>query len=139
MGIPVTDAITTTAPSDTYATHKSTLGQGGHQEVATVLERNAITAERKNVGMKVYVTETDKTYELNSSLVWVEFGVRQSYVHEQMSASSTWVIPHNLNMFPNVLIIDSVGEQVMGNVSYTSLNTVTVNFSAPISGQAYIS
>lgn len=139
MPIKVTDSISTTDPSDTYATHRSVLGQGGHHEVSTIVERNSITVERKNVGMKVYVAEDGKTYQLNNSLLWVEFGGKQSYTHNQMTASTSWVIDHNLAMYPNIVIIDSTGEQVMGNIAYNSINRVTLSFSSAISGIAQLS
>jgi hypothetical protein len=139
MPIPVTDMISTTNPIDTYATHKSIYGHGGHHEVSTINERNLITTERKNIGMKVYVSEDGKTYELNGSLTWVEFAQKQSYHHDQQVALDSWVINHNLGFFPNIIIIDSTGEQVMGNIIYNSINTVTLSFSSAISGIAQLS
>jgi hypothetical protein len=139
MPIKITDSISTTDPSDTYATHVSVLGQGGHHEVATISERNLITLERTKIGMKVFVLEDGRTYELNGSLSWVPFGGKQAYTHNQQTASSNWVIDHGLEMFPNIIIIDSSGEQVMGNIVYNSINRVTLSFSSAISGIAQLS
>jgi hypothetical protein len=139
MSVRVTDYISTTASSDTYPTHKSVLGNGGHQEVATINDRNAITPERRATGMKVYVAADNTTYELDSGGNWVVFGGNKSYDHNQVTPATVWVIDHNLGMYPNILIIDSVGEQVMGNTTFDSINKVTLTFSAPIYGHAYLS
>lgn len=62
-----------------------------------------------------------------------------AYVHNQGSASDTWVITHNLNFYPNVTIQDSGGTIVEGEIAYTTRNTLTVTFSAAFSGKAYLS
>lgn len=75
MGIPVTGTITTTDPSDTYPTHDSSLGKGGHRSVTTVTDMNNIPAERRVEGMLVYVTSTSETYKLLANLTtWELFG-----------------------------------------------------------------
>lgn len=67
MPIPVTDLISTTSPTDTYATHDSSLGKGGHQSVESYNDMLLITPERRTGGMQVHVRETDKLYKLNPS------------------------------------------------------------------------
>jgi hypothetical protein len=61
------------------------------------------------------------------------------YTHEQAVASDTWVIPHFLGYFPAVTVIDSAGDEVEGAITYTNQNTVTITFSAPFTGTAYLS
>lgn len=60
------------------------------------------------------------------------------YTHEQMAASTTWVVSHNLNRKPQVTVVDSAGTEVIGDVAYNDDNTVTLSFSAPFSGKAYL-
>lgn len=75
MGIPLTGMITTSDPTDTYPTHDSALGKGGHRTVATITEMNNIPSERRTEGMLVYVTATAETYKLLSNLTtWELFG-----------------------------------------------------------------
>lgn len=62
----------------------------------------------------------------------------QSYAHSQSVASASWVIAHNLNKYPSVTITDSAGDQVEGEVRYNGLNSLTVSFSAPFAGKAYL-
>jgi hypothetical protein len=61
-----------------------------------------------------------------------------SYNHDQAVASNTWVINHNLNKYPSVTITDSANDEVEGEVRYNGLNSLTVRFSAPFSGKAYL-
>lgn len=75
--------------------------------------------------------DLDEVYEAIPSLV--------SYNHNQIAASTTWTITHNLNFRPNVTVFDSSGTMVEGNVTHTSVNALTITFSVPISGQATLS
>ena len=59
--------------SDEYPSHRAKYGHGGWREVSTIAERDAITSERREAGMAVYVTDVDKIYILNLDLVtWKE-------------------------------------------------------------------
>lgn len=57
---------------DAYPTHDSLYGKGGHREVGTLAERDAIPAQRQRVGMLCYVVEDATTYQL-TALGWVPF------------------------------------------------------------------
>lgn len=61
----------------------------------------------------------------------------KNYVHNQIASSASWVVNHNLNKFTSVVVVDSAGTVVTGEVVYDNVNTVTLNFSAPFSGKAY--
>lgn len=62
-----------------------------------------------------------------------------SYVHNQLDPSDTWTIVHNLQMYPNIVVIDSAGSVVEGDRQYTDNNTVVLTFSGAFSGVAYLS
>lgn len=55
------------------------------------------------------------------------------------SASSQWVLNHELGFYLNVTCVDSAGNEVVGEITYISLNKIEVNFSAPFSGCAILS
>ncbi len=61
-----------------------------------------------------------------------------TYVHNQNSAQTTWEITHNLNSHPSVTVVDSAGTVVYGEISYNSDIKITLTFSAPFSGKAYL-
>ena len=46
-----------------------------------------------------------------------------SYVHNQGTPAATWVIDHNLGWYPNVIVEDSGGSTVEGEIVYTSAST----------------
>jgi hypothetical protein len=62
-----------------------------------------------------------------------------SFIYEQVSASTTWSIVHNLNFVPNITVVDSAGTVVEGSYSYPNLTTVVLNFSNAFAGKAYLS
>lgn len=62
-----------------------------------------------------------------------------SYVHNQNTPASTWTINHNLGAFPQVSVIDSVGNNVVGETVWVDSSTMTVTFSSAFSGKAYVS
>jgi hypothetical protein len=61
-----------------------------------------------------------------------------NFVFDQMVASDTWVITHNLGRYPSVTVVDSSGEVVEGDVRYTDANSLTIYFSAAFAGMAYL-
>ncbi len=56
----------------------------------------------------------------------------------QDKSGDTWTINHGLGKYPSVTVVDDNGNIVYGNVTYTNANTVTVSFSAALSGKAYL-
>ncbi len=61
-----------------------------------------------------------------------------SHIHTQTVSSSTWTITHNLNKYPSVSVVDSSNEEVIGEVQHINSNSLTVKFSAPFSGKAFL-
>lgn len=59
------------------------------------------------------------------------------YRHVQSTPSALWTIVHNLGKQPSLSVVDTSGQVVIGDVTYTNLNTIVVQFSAPFSGEAY--
>ena len=62
----------------------------------------------------------------------------KNYIHNQMSALSTWSVQHDLNKFPSVSVVDSGNNMVVGDVEYIDENNLTITFNASFSGKAYI-
>lgn len=65
-------------------------------------------------------------------------GGDKTYVFTQGVPSSTWTIEHKLGKFPSVSVVDSAKRVVNGTVDYIDDNNLTVTFSAPFSGQAFL-
>jgi hypothetical protein len=68
-----------------------------------------------------------------------EVRAKSKYVHNQISASTTWSVAHNLKFYPNVSIVDSALSHVMGEVTYIDENNLTVSFTSAFSGKAFLS
>ena len=81
---------------------------------------------------------TTHQYELSTIPVPTEGGGDKTYIHKQVIASNTWEITHNLYKYPSVSVVDTGGNVVVGDVEYTSLNTLVIKFTAPFSGTAYL-
>ena len=62
-----------------------------------------------------------------------------AYHHNQGSAGTEWFVEHNLGFYPNVTTMDSAGSTVEGELEHFSKYSLRVTFSAPISGDAYLS
>lgn len=81
---------------------------------------------------------TTHQYELSTIPVPTEAGGDKTYIHKQAIAANTWEITHNLYKYPSVSVVDTGGNVVIGDVEYTSLNTLVIKFTAPFSGTAYL-
>lgn len=62
----------------------------------------------------------------------------QHYHHVQSTPSATWTITHNLGKRPSVTVVDSGGNEWITSVEHLSENSLTIRFSAPFSGNAYL-
>lgn len=63
----------------------------------------------------------------------------KTYTYEQGIASDTWVITHNLNKRPSIVVVDSSGEEQVPNERiYNDENTVTLRFLAEFKGKAFL-
>lgn len=63
-------------------------------------------------------------------------GGDKHYVHKQETSSDTWEVTHGLGKEPAVIVVDSAGTEVIGEVEYVSLNKCILRFQAPFSGKA---
>lgn len=60
------------------------------------------------------------------------------YRHVQASPSAVWTVTHSLGKYPSVTVVDSGGTITIGDVVYTSTNSLTITFTNAFSGEAYI-
>ena len=70
----------------------------------------------------------------NITIIWAD----TNYVHDQQVAASSWVINHNLGKFASIHIVDTAGDEIIGEVTYNTINRITVTFTSQVSGKAYI-
>ena len=60
-----------------------------------------------------------------------------TYVHEQSEASDSWLVPHNLDRYPSVTVVDTADTEVITAVTYLDKNTVLITMNAPFKGKAF--
>lgn len=65
-------------------------------------------------------------------------GISTTFTWTQSIALSVWTIPHNLNKFPSVTVVDNLGNVVYSDVSYVDSNTVQVTYGSAFAGKAYL-
>ena len=74
--VPILGFIAPNDELDTYATQDSRFSRGGAHEVALLVDRDAITTDRRREGMLCYVAEDQTTYQLVGGILnanWVAF------------------------------------------------------------------
>lgn len=92
------------------------------------------------IGNDFNITEEGVIYiNIESLTEKMAFEIKDKYYeYHQNIPSSIWKINHNLNKKPSVTVVDSAGTKVIGEVNYTSDNTLELYFSAQFSGIAYL-
>ena len=60
------------------------------------------------------------------------------YIHSQGFPSAEWIVIHNLGWKPSVTVIDSVGNEVYGDVKHDSTTQLRIGFTNSFSGNAYL-
>ena len=60
-----------------------------------------------------------------------------NFIHTQGTPASQWVINHNLAKKCSVTVVDSANEVVVGQVTYNSVNQVTLDFEGSFSREAF--
>lgn len=94
----------------------------------------------RNVPVVPDVSESTKGKVLGNDgtqVKWVD-GADKSYIFTQSTAESIWNIHHNLDKYPSVVVVDTGGNVVTGDIEYSTKNTVTIIFTAAFSGSAYL-
>lgn len=98
---------------------------------------NIVTDDRHSVAVVEQETRTVKVAGVGIQGPAGEDGDKH-YRHVQATPAQVWVIDHTLDKFPAVTVVDSAGEQVEGNVLYTSQQQVVVSFTGTFSGEAFL-
>lgn len=84
----------------------------------------------------IYSMEAFNGYVLMARTVDEE--INAQYIHNQVTASDTWNINHNLGVYPTVDITDSSGSVVGGEVKYIDEDNIQIKFNIPFNGNAIL-
>lgn len=63
----------------------------------------------------------------------------QSFTYTPDDSIAVWDITHNLGFYPSVRVINALGTEFFGDITYTNTDQLTVTFTAPVYGTAYLS
>ncbi len=116
-------------------------GVAGNQPVV-VFSLRLVNGCRENVSVSVPVQDIGVPVPSRTATVGPAdpaqsgAGSALRFTYRQDPAAAVWPINHNLNCYPNVVVIDSSGQEVEGSLEYVTLNQVIATFSAPFAGQA---
>ena len=82
--------------------------------------------------------ENNEYYYLSSLNLSAGGGGDKNFIYTQGTPAATWNITHTLNKYPSIEVVDSADNIVIPAVEYNSLTSITLYFSAPFSGKAYL-
>lgn len=131
--------------TDNYALLDDSRLRGSYRSVPDITTMDAIATDKRKQGMQVYVIATSTVYILSSDLVtWTAqtsgSGTAEAseFTYNQIVPSNSWVINHNLNKYPVVVVVDSGNSVFIGDITYTDVNNLTINFSSTFGGKVYL-
>ena len=82
--------------------------------------------------------ENSEYQDLSNVKQALDIALAKTYIHIQGEPADTWIIEHNLNLYPSVTVVNSADEVVFGNVFYLSSNKVKIEFKSPFKGKALL-
>ena len=141
-GLNITSTIVPTNSADTFATHDSIYGKGGWREVNTIAERDAIPEDRRREGMVVYVRETFRNYQLQSTLSnagWTVFPATTDVADIINDAINKGQINIDLTAYYNKGEMDTLlNEYTKREEVSNALATATENIQTWVLGQGFL-
>ena len=118
------------------ATDANSGTQGGEVDLKlTDNEGGVDTIKLKGKGNFIDISQT-LTNQVDFEVVNIPTDA--NFIFTQSIPSSTWSITHNLDKFCSVEVVSDSNVVKYGNVTYTDSNKLTITFSAPFSGKAYL-
>ena len=124
--------------NDILISEQNNIDEFGHFKITgyTALGNNLYTLNLTNIGGNGNL-DLNKYYDFATFTISSGVGDK-NFVFNQVVASNTWVIQHNLNKFPSVTSVNINNIQMYGEVVFTDVNNLTINFTSASSGKAYI-
>ena len=107
-----------------------------HRSNAGLVQRYIGTAYDR---LMILVDNMDALLELLEWFRNQQGAVDSRFEFVQATPATVWnVTAHNMNKKPSVSAEDTLGEDIIGEVTYTDLNNLIITFSAPIAGTAQL-
>lgn len=61
-----------------------------------------------------------------------------TYTHVQLQPSDEWIVFHDMNKYPSVMVVDSGDTVIEPDIKYDNTVQLRVMFGSPTSGKAYL-
>ena len=81
---------------------------------------------------------TDNPLKLSDELLAEIRRGGNTFVFEFDASQSEWIINHNLNKKPTVMVVDSADTVMTCATEFIDMNNVKITFNAPFKGTAYL-
>lgn len=105
----------------------------------TDLQKIGEAYDRSVMSVDVTSTNTDRTVTLNyRDETFTADVYKYAHIHNQPTPSAQWTITHNLGKYPSVSVVDTANNEVIGEIEYLTDTNLTIRFSAPFSGKAFL-
>lgn len=103
-------------------------------------QAESLKKKLKEIDIEKLLFEIDKRLDILKKFddLTGDIVLDKNYKHTQIQASKTWNIKHNLKKIPSVTIVDSGGNEVIGDIKHLSENELTISFSYEFSGSAIL-
>lgn len=103
-------------------------------------EAESLKKKLKEIDVEKLLFEIDKRLDILKKFddLTGDIVLDKNYKYTQIQTSKTWNIKHNLKKIPSVTIVDSGGNEVIGDVKHLSENELTISFSYEFSGSAIL-
>lgn len=103
-------------------------------------QAESLKKKLKEIDIEKLLFEIDKRLDILKKFddLTGDIVLDKNYKYTQIQASKTWNIKHNLKKIPSVTIVDSGGNEVIGDVKHLSENELTISFSYEFSGSAIL-
>ena len=126
--------------SQVLISHKDDINSFGHYSVSSYSaspHMNFYSMQLTPLSGNNTIIENE-LYFISSLNLSAGSGGDKNFVYTQGTPDATWNITHTLNKYPSVEAVDSANNIVIPAVEYNSLTSITLYFSAPFSGKAYL-
>ena len=76
-----------------------------------------------------------KLSNLDYDYAWKSTNATDKHYVESFTNKNTVTVTHNMGKYPSVTVINSAGDEVIGDIEHISVNQLTANFSSGFSGK----
>ena len=138
VSLTATDDSTTQPTGVTYEVTENIDG-AGQNKYNIAVPQNSSSATLDLADVTPAVTPITEHNYATQAYVSTSIASQTAYTHTQESPATTWSVTHNLGFQPSVFVVDTSDNVCYGDVTYNSVNALTITFAQSFGGKAYLS